>query len=108
MKNRKCRIAPKLNSHVLSVHFEYSDPAAEAVSIAGTFNDWQPNSTPMISLGFGRWVKDLTLAPGTYEYRFVVDGAWLPDRRATETSPNPYGGLNSVVKVGNSTQSPPV
>ena len=45
------------------------------------------------------WVKELALPPGVYEYRLVVDGKWLPDPQAGETAPNPFGGLNSVLKV---------
>ena len=80
-------------------HFEFVSSTAESVAIAGSFNNWQPNATPMIALGQGRWAKDLALPPGDYEYRLVVDGEWIPDLGASETTPNPFGGLNSVVKV---------
>jgi 1,4-alpha-glucan branching enzyme len=82
------------------IHFEFAAPAAESVFIAGTFNDWRPNATPMIALGEGRWAKDLALPPGEYEYCLVVDGRqWMPDPRSRETAPNPFGGCNSVLKV---------
>ena len=81
------------------VRFELSDTPAQEVLIAGSFNNWQPHATPMIAQGNGRWVKDLTLTAGQYEYLFVVDGQWQPDPRATESTPNPYGGRNSVVTV---------
>ena len=83
------------------IHFEFTSPTAESVAIAGTFNEWRPNATPMIALGQGRWAKDLALPPGDYEYCLVVDGQWTPDPLATETVPNPFGGVNSVCKVGN-------
>ena len=83
------------------IHFEFASPTAESVAIAGTFNEWQPNATPMIALGQGRWAKDLALPPGDYEYCLVVDGQWTPDPQATETVPNPFGVVNSVRKVGN-------
>jgi 1,4-alpha-glucan branching enzyme len=82
------------------VHVEFIDPVAESVGIAGTFNDWRPEVTPMIHLGGGRWVKDLALLPGVYEYCLVVDrGTWVTDPRASETAPNPFGGLNAVLRV---------
>jgi 1,4-alpha-glucan branching enzyme len=87
---------------VQRIHFEFTAPTAESVFIAGTFNDWQPNATPMIALGQGRWAKDLSLPPGDYEYRLVVDGQWMPDPLDAETVPNPFGGVNSVRKVGDS------
>lgn len=85
------------------VRLEFIDPVAESVCIAGTFNDWRPEVTPMIQIGAGRWVKDLVLSPGVYEYRLVVDGCnWSPDPRASETAPNPFGGLNSVLRIAQS------
>ncbi len=67
--------------------------------MAGTFNDWRPEATPMVPIGDGRWMKDLTLPPGVYEYRIVADGEWMLDPLAAETVPNPYGGFNSVVRA---------
>ena len=55
----------------------------------------------MISMGDGRWFKELALPPGTYEYRLLVDGEWMSDPLAGETAPNPFGGVNSVLKVPN-------
>ena len=81
------------------VRVEFVHQAAMQVCIGGTFNDWRPVVTPMIPLGNGRWSKELTLPPGIYEYRLVVDGVWMPDPRATETVPNPFGGVNSVLKT---------
>src|SRR2546430_14815265 len=79
--------------------FPYADLHAESVCIAGTFNDWHPNATPMVASIPGQWMKDLTLAPGTYEYCLIVDGHWKPDPRCEEKVENPFGGLNSVLRV---------
>jgi hypothetical protein len=43
------------------------------------------------------------LPAGIYEYRLVVDGQWIADPLASETVPNPFGGRNSLRKVGNGT-----
>jgi 1,4-alpha-glucan branching enzyme len=101
MKNNKTKDKHNGGHQSQRVHFELDYPAAESVFIAGTFNDWQPNVTPMIALGQGRWAKDLALPPGDYEYCLVVDGQWTPDPQVTETVPNPFGGVNSVRKVRN-------
>lgn len=81
------------------VHLEFNHPTASAICVAGTFNEWHPGVTPMISLGDGRWIKELVLPPGDYEYRLVVDGEWMPDPRASETVPNGFGQQNSVLRV---------
>ena len=81
------------------VLLEFTHPTAARVRIAGTFNSWRPEATPLISLGEGRWAKELVLPPGTYEYCLVVDGTWMPDPLARETVPNPFGGVNSLFTV---------
>ena len=87
------------------VRFEFTHPTARTVCVAGTFNDWQAEAKPMHPLGGGRWLKETVLAPGTYEYCLVVDGRWIPDPRAKETVPNPFGGVNSLLKVAGSPEA---
>jgi len=87
------------DGHVQATHFEFNDGAAKRVCIAGTFNDWHPDVTEMISLGEGNWRKELLLPPGEYEYRLVVDGNWMVDPRCSLQKPNGLGEMNSVVVV---------
>ena len=82
-----------------SVQVEFKDPNAKAVAIAGSFNSWQPEATRMLRAGDGRWVTELFLQPGTYEYLFVADGRWVPDPLGKETVPNPFGGVNCLLRV---------
>ncbi len=82
-----------------AVHVEFNHPTATAVAIAGTFNEWRPEATPMVDMGQGRWLKELVLPPGRHEYLIVADGRWLTDPLARATTPNPFGGVNSVVNV---------
>jgi 1,4-alpha-glucan branching enzyme len=81
------------------VRIDFHDEHAQQVSLAGTFNDWRPDAAPMLSLGDGRWVKELMLPPGRYEYLFVVDGEWRPDPAAVEQVLNAFGTRNSVLEV---------
>ena len=81
------------------VSLELVEPTAQQVYVAGSFNGWKPDTTPLAALGNGRWKGDLKLGPGRYEYLFVVDGQWRPDPNARETAQNPFGGRNSVVMV---------
>lgn len=84
------------SGHVL---FELVKPGAKQVCVAGSFNGWKPERAPLSSVGDGRFVGDLTVDPGRYEYLFVVDGQWLPDPQAKESVQNPFGGTNSVLTV---------
>lgn len=87
------------------VRFEFTHPTASTVCIAGTFNNWQPQAKPMQSTKKGSWIKETNLAPGTYEYCLVVDGQFVPDPLACETISNPFGGLNSILKVPHSPEA---
>ena len=81
------------------VFLEFTETAAQSVCIAGMFNDWRPDATRMIHMGDGCWVKALSLPPGHYEYRLVVDGEWIPDPLAEDYVRNPFGGINSVLTI---------
>jgi len=87
------------------IHFNFKHPTAEKVFVAGTFNQWKPASDCLHRIGTGHWVGELALAPGTYEYRLVVDGSWMADPAASDTSPNPFGGCNSILTVPSSHQA---
>ena len=89
----------KTKKQTQTVRIEFHHEQAQAVFIAGTFNDWNPNNTPMTALGNGRWGKDLALPPGRYEYRIIVDGQWMCDPAAAEQVSNSYGEFNSVLNV---------
>lgn len=98
---RKSKIAAKASPlpQRQTLHIEFHDGQAQSVCIAGSFNDWHPSATPMLHMSHDRWVKELSLPPGRYEYRLVVDGGWICDPTATEKVPNPFGGLNGVLVV---------
>ena len=81
------------------VNLEIYQPAAIDVCVAGSFNNWEPQATPLVPLGDGKWAKEITLPEGRYEYRFVVDGAWVTDPNAKETAPNPFGTVNSILTI---------
>jgi len=96
-------VAPaKASADSRLTHFELLDTDARTVFLAGSFNQWNPSATPMARSGEGKWVKELSLSPGCYEYQFIVDGCWTPDLKAAEEMPNPFGGFNSVVEVSES------
>ena len=72
------------------------------VYLAGSFNKWDPQGLKMVDKdGNGLYSVSVTLAPGIYEYKFVINGVWTldpdPDRDWTQ---NGLGTLNSVLRVG--------
>ncbi len=81
------------------VLFEYYAPLAQGVHVAGAFNDWDLESNPLKKDKSGKWRAELSLPPGRYEYRYLVDGIWENDQRPVECVPNAFGSWNSVVTV---------
>ncbi|MGO8766308.1 MAG: glycogen-binding domain-containing protein [Limisphaerales bacterium] len=88
------------NPNGTEVRFVLEYPDAQVVHLCGNFNQWSPSSLRMIRRGGnGLWEKHLTLAPGRYEYKFVVDGKWTPDPNNCLEVANAFGSTNSVVEV---------
>jgi 1,4-alpha-glucan branching enzyme len=83
----------------IRVRFYHHDALADEVSVAGSFNRWDPSATPMLNIGQGRWTAYLFLPPGRYQYQYIVDGCWTHDRRASELVDNAIGTINSVLEV---------
>ncbi len=79
------------------ITFRLHAPEAHAVHLVGTFNDWDLNARPLKRLKNGNWSITITLEPGTYEYRFVVDGSWVDDPQNEERVPNEFGGRNCLI-----------
>lgn len=95
-KAARAHIAPKS----VEVAFSLDAPGAQGVYLCGDFNTWSPTSLRMIRQGASdHWAKRLTLAPGRYQYKFVVDGEWVHDPGASENVRNHHGSLNSVIEV---------
>ncbi len=84
---------------MVEVSFEYENDSAGEVYIAGTFNDWDPSVLRFEKGDDGIFRVTLELAPGKYEYKFVVDGTWVEDPANPDTMDDPYGGKNSVLTV---------
>lgn len=81
------------------VVFSLTAPKAEAVSLAGDFNQWHRDKHPMKMTRDGRWTKAIYLTPGTYEYKYWVDGSWRIDERNANSCPNCYGTRNNLIIV---------
>jgi 1,4-alpha-glucan branching enzyme len=79
--------------------FSITAPAATSILLVGDFTRWQEKAIPMKKQADGVWKVSVKLAPGTYHYRFVVDGQWCDDPGCNLRMPNPFGGENAVRQV---------
>ncbi len=81
------------------VRFEADFPRAGSVRVTGTFCDWSTTGVALSRREDGIWEAHLPLEAGRHQYRFIVDGAWLPDPHNPETVANEFGGANSLLQV---------
>lgn len=74
---------------------------AEAISVVGEFNDWDPSKHPMKRSKGGGFSKSLKLDCGArYQFRYLIDDSiWANDPEADDYVPTPFGCDNSVVDL---------
>ncbi len=98
MAEKKRAPTAKVKTKVLTkkVSFQFEAPEALKVCVAGDFNNWDTNSNPMKKDKKGLWRTTLSLGPGKYEYRFLVDGNWENDPSCCDCVPNEFGTMNCV------------
>ena len=78
----------------------YEGMPGRQVFAAGTFNEWKPEKLMKDKDNNGVYRCQLRLAPGEYQYKFVVDGSWCLDASNPNFTPNEFGTLNSILFVG--------
>lgn len=81
------------------VRFSYNKPGARRVAVAGDFNGWDPDRTPLQESGAGSFAGTVRLPPGAHQYMFVVDGEWITDPAASERRPDGFGRDNAVLRL---------
>ena len=87
---------PAKKAVAFTVHAE----RGKKVCLAGDFNGWDPSAKKMaFKARAGIYTASVKLAPGTYQYKFVIDGAWCADPENVNAVPNDQGTFNSVVTV---------
>ncbi|HQO38229.1 MAG TPA: isoamylase early set domain-containing protein [Candidatus Omnitrophota bacterium] len=87
------------SSRVKSTQFQIFAPQAKKVSVAGSFNNWDPKKVTAKKDTKGNWAVSVSLKPGRYEYKFLIDGSWVNDPKCNNAVYNTFGTQNSVVEV---------
>lgn len=79
--------------------FELVYPRARRVHLVGDFNGWTEAALAMDHDGRGLWYTVLELPPGTYRFRYFVDGQWVNDYAAFGLERNAEGQWDSILVV---------
>ena len=87
---------PTLKSVTFTVHAE----AGQDVRLAGSFTDWETKAKKMtFKKANGVYTATVKLAPGEYQYKFIIGDKWATDDQNTEFVPNDKGTFNSKLTV---------
>ena len=95
------------------VEFVFHSHKAKKVNLAGEFNSWKAEASPMKKYTESAWEAMVKLPPGRHEYKIVEDDAWTEESPCTVMMggscfklileggriPNPFGTQNFVVWV---------
>ena len=93
------KIEPKNKIKRRKITFSFESSDAKEVILMGDFNNWNPKKHPMKKDVNGKWKKVVTLVPGQYEYKFLVDGQWKEDPQNDRICPNKFGTYNNVFNL---------
>ncbi len=92
----------KTKKGVCKVTFELpGEVGAQTAAIAGDFNNWDRQATPMKRKKDGSFSASVNLEAGKeYRFRYWLDNArWENDWHADSYAPNDYGTEDSIVRT---------
>jgi 1,4-alpha-glucan branching enzyme len=89
----------RMSSKSRPTEFKLYAPQAKKVSLAGSFNKWNTRTLSAKKDSQGNWSVKVSLNPGRYEYKFLVDGSWINDPRCSNYVPNAFGTQNCVIEL---------
>ena len=94
---KKCETKkPALKSVTFTVHAE----AGQNVRLAGSFTDWETKAKKMtFKKTNGVYSATVKLAPGEYQYKFIIGDKWTTDDQNAEFVPNDKGTFNSKLVI---------
>ncbi|HUX38267.1 MAG TPA: hypothetical protein VMV44_10240 [Rectinemataceae bacterium] len=83
-----------------TARFLFKAPPGESVSVAGSFNNWDPFTHELEETSPGVYQLSLRLPPGITLYCFVWRGKFLPDPLNDDKASDRYDRVVSVLRVG--------
>jgi 1,4-alpha-glucan branching enzyme len=93
------RTKQKKKTEKKRITFKLEAAEAQQATLVGDFNSWDEKKHVMKKDKKGRWTKIVTLAPGRYEYKFLVDGQWHNDPSNDQMVSNTFGTHNNILQV---------
>ncbi|MBK7534127.1 MAG: glycogen-binding domain-containing protein [Myxococcales bacterium] len=92
---------PQITAKGVRFNFKPDGKPGE-IFLAGSMNGWNPANNDYLLKdedGDGIYSIILQLAPGTYQYKFVIDGTWTKDPYAPMSTDDGFGGMNGKFSI---------
>ena len=93
------RDAANMRKTLRALNFICSATQAQAVSLVGDFNNWDPTLHKMRRMPDRAWLLMVELKHGHHRYAFLIDGILTLDPRAQGVTRNDQGERVSLVPV---------
>jgi hypothetical protein len=93
---------PNVTPDGVVFNYKAASPAKRKIYLAGNFNSWNPSDDKFLMKdddNDATYSITVKLAPGTYQYKYVIDGAWTKDPFAPGSAPDGFGGQNGQFDV---------
>ncbi len=88
--------------------FDTKGKEYKSVKMKGEMNAWNPDALNFVKKG-DKWTAELQIAPGNYQYCYIIDGKEMTDPANPDSVSNGMGGYNSVLRIAKNTSLlPPV
>jgi len=84
----------------VEVRFEFKSSTAKEVWVTGSFIGWSPQGEKLQKGEGDIWSVMLKIEPGYYQYKFIVDGNWIPDPQNDWKIKDGGDNFNSLIKIG--------
>ena len=93
--------SPFVNAQKKTIEFFIDNSCAEEISLAGSFNHWEPGVLLLEPLRDAVWKIEIPMLPrGKYHYKFLIDGKhWMEDIDNPYREPDGFSGFNSILIV---------
>jgi len=94
---------PIVKENSVTFRFYDIDKKIKSVSVAGTFNNWNPEKNKLIRSKTSPHIFELSIDipyPGRHQYKFVIDEkVWITDPINPRKIPDRIGGYNSYFEI---------
>lgn len=108
LPNQQFQIAVRqTDQQLVPVTFSLANNKVSSVYLIGSFNGWKQEGYAMkLDRRSNRWILEIDLPPGDYEYAFLIDDKQaIPDPKAEFYKMDGFGARNSIIFASSNDES---